>query len=107
MVNVYGENGSVIARVKYISNLDYWDGHNWTSGSMGHHSGVAKLRDGRFVLIHGSDWESDRNSAEIITEKEALDVILRSGNTDLLDDKRFSELKRLESEMVQEEEAEA
>ena len=52
-VNVL-EDGVVIARVEYNNNLDFWDGHNWTCGSTGRHLGLTQLRDGRFVLIHGT-----------------------------------------------------
>ena len=42
-VNVY-EDGKVIARVQYNDNLDYWDGKNWTCGSIGRHLGLTRLR---------------------------------------------------------------
>jgi len=95
MVNVYDKNDRIVARVKYNSNLDYWDGRNWTCGSVGRHRGLTKLKDGRYVLIHGTQWQGERDWAEIISPEEALQQILRSGNTDLLD--KYKDLKELYS----------
>ena len=103
-INVYDENGSVVARVQYNEKLDYWDGRNWTGGSAGRHLGITKLRDGSFVLIHGSQWESERSSAETVSPETALDAIMKSGNTNILEEKKFSELKKLmETTMIEEE----
>ena len=108
-VNVYADEfmEEVIARVRYNQNLDYWDGRNWTNGGVGRHKGLTKLRDGRFVLIHGTDWQGGKDWAEIISPEQALQEILKSGNTELLETKKFAELKKLyEKQMVQEEEEE-
>lgn len=102
-VNVYDDDGTVVARVKYSDNLDYWDGNNRTCGSTGRHKGLTKLRDGRYVLIHGTQWQGEKDSAEIITAEEALQEILSSGNTDLLDEKRFAELKEMAESLLIEE----
>jgi len=96
-VNVY-EDGDVIARVRYNQNLDYWDGRNWTNGGVGRHKGLTKLRDGRYVLIHGTNWQGEKDWAEIISPEQALQEILKSGNTELLDIKKFAELKKLYEE---------
>ena len=96
-VNVY-EDGDVIARVRYNQNLDYWDGRNWTNGGVGRHKGLTKLRDGRYVLIHGTQWQGEKDWAEIISPEQALQEILKSGNTELLDTKKFAELKKLYEE---------
>ena len=96
-VNVY-ENQDVIARVRYNSCLDYWDGRNWTNGGVGRHKGLTKLRDGRYVLIHGTNWQGEKDWAEIISPEQALQEILKSGNTELLDTKKFAELKKLYKE---------
>jgi len=93
-VNVYNGEGEVVARVRYTSNLDFWDGRNWSSGSMGHHQGLTKLRDGRYVIVYGSQWQGDRPWAEIVSPERALQAIVHSDNLDLLDEKRFSELKK-------------
>ena len=94
-VNVYDQNGDVIARVRYNQNLDYWDGRNWQNGGVGRHKGLTKLRDGRYVLIHGTDWQGEKDWAEIISPEQALQEILKSGNTELLETKKFYELKQL------------
>ena len=102
-INVY-DDGKVVARVEYNEKLDFWDGRNWTNGSTGRHTGITKLKDGSFVLIHGSQWESERSSAEIVSAETALDAVLHSGNTGILEEKKFAELKTLmESKMIEEE----
>ena len=93
-VNVY-ENGEVIARVRYNQNLDYWNGRNWQNGGMGRHKGITKLKDGRYVIIIGTDWQGERDYAYVVDADEALQEILKSGNTELLETKRFYELKQL------------
>ena len=96
-VNVY-EDGKVIARVQYNDNLDYWDGKNWTCGSMGRHLGLTRLRkSGRYVLIHGTDFQGEQGRAEIITEEEAYQAIVSSGNTQLLE--KFPDLQRFEEDI--------
>ena len=84
MVNVY-KNGEIIADVNYNNNLDVWNGQNWQSGGPGKHKGLTRLEDGRFVLIHGSDWQGVEDYAEVITPEEALQEILKS-SLDLLDE---------------------
>jgi hypothetical protein len=96
--NQYDLDGDVIARVRYNQNLDYWDGRNWTNGGVGRHKGLTKLRDGRYVLIHGTNWQGEKDWAEIISPEQALQEILKSGNTELLDTKKFAELKKLYEE---------
>lgn len=104
-VNVLDENGQVVGRVRYNNNLDWWDGNNWTCGAVGKHKGLTKLKDGRYVLIHGTQWQGEKDYAEIISQEEALQEILQSGNTDLLNTEKFAELKELyEKTMLVEEE---
>lgn len=96
-VNVY-EDGRVIARVEYNSNLDFWDGRNWTCGSTGRHLGLTRLRkSGQYVLIHGTDFQGEQDSAEIITEEEAYQAIISSGNIELL--AKFPDLQRFEVDL--------
>jgi hypothetical protein len=96
-VNVY-EDGKVIARVQYNDNLDFWDGKNWTCGSIGRHLGLTRLRkSGQYVLIHGTDFQGEQDSAEIITDEEAYQAIVSSGNTELLD--KFPDLRRFEEDI--------
>ena len=96
-VNVYKGN-KVVAKVRYNENLDYWDGRNWTNGGVGLHKGLTKLRDGRFVLIYGSQWQGEKGWAEIISPEQALQEILVSGNIELLNKKKFADLKKLYKE---------
>lgn len=80
MVNVYEneEHEKVIATVKYNQNLDTWDGRNFTSGSVGRHLGITQLQDGRFVLIHGTQWQGEHDWAEVISKERAIQEILKS-----------------------------
>lgn len=99
MVNVY-ENGEIIADVDYNTNLDVWNGQNWQSGGTGKHRGLTRLEDGRFVLIYGSDWQGVEDYAEVISEDEALQKILKSRNLDLLDE--FDLREMYEQKLVKE-----
>lgn len=103
-VPVYDDDGNIIARVRYNSCLDYWNGRNWENGGTGRHKGLTRLKDGRYVLIHSTDWQGEKDWAEIIGPKEALQEILKSGNDELLDTKKFRELKKLYEEEYEEEE---
>lgn len=113
-VNVYNDNectSDIIARVRYNSNLDYWDGRNHSNGGTGMHKGLTKLKDGRYVLIIGSQWQGSRDYGYIISAPKAIQEILRSGNSDLLKLKKFKDLKELyessgidDSEELEEEE---
>lgn len=94
MVNVY-DGYDVIARVKYNNNLDYWDGHNMSNGGVGRHKGLTRLKDGRYVLIYGTQWESERDYAEVITAGQALQEILHAGRLELLEEPKFKELKEM------------
>ncbi|PAD72865.1 hypothetical protein [Paenibacillus campinasensis] len=86
----------IIARVQYTSNLDYWDGGNWTNGGVGRHKGITKLRDGRYVIINGTQWQGERDYAYVVSDREALEAILSSGNEQLLKEGRFKSLRALE-----------
>ena len=81
-VNVCDEEGNITARVEYNSNLNYWDGSNWAYGSIGHHLGITRLKGGRFVLIHGSDYQGDRDWGEIVSNADAVQAIVRGDSTD-------------------------
>ena len=96
-VNVY-EDGDVIARVRYNQNLDFWDGRNFTCGSTGRHKGLTKLKDGRYVLIHGTQWQGEKDYAIVISAEQALQEILKAQRLELLDTKKFAELKKLYEE---------
>jgi len=98
-VNVY-DGEKVIARVKYNNNLDVWNGRNWQSGGTGHHKGLTQLVDGRFVLIHGTQWQGERDWAEIISKDRAIQEILKSGDEDLLD--KYGLRKEAEKYLIKE-----
>ena len=98
MIPVHTYEGEVVAEVQYNDNLDYWDGNNNTCGSTGHHKGLAILEDGRFVLIHGTQWQGERDTAEIITPEQAVQEILHSGNTGLFDE--FPELEAIREKTI-------
>ena len=96
--NQYDLGGDVIARVRFNQNLDYWDGRNWQNGGMGRHKGITKLRDGRYVIIIGSDWQGERDYAYVVDADEALQEILKAQQLELLDTKKFAGLKKLYEE---------
>ena len=103
-VNVY-ENGKIFARVEYNQNLDFWYDHNWTCGSTGRHLGITRLRkSGQYVLIHGTQLQGEQGSAEIITDEEAYQQIVSSGNIELLE--KFPDLMKFEEELDTDEDPE-
>jgi hypothetical protein len=110
-VNVYEHpmkmSQEVIARVRYNTVLDYWDGHNWKNGGPGWHKGITKLKDGRYVIIIGTDWQGQQDHAYVVAPEEALQEILRSQNLELLKTKKFKELKRLYEKTLPAEKPEA
>jgi hypothetical protein len=99
-INVYRneEHDDVVARVRYNQDLDHWDGRNFTSGSTGRHLGITKLKTGEYVLIYGTQWQGERDYAEIVSPMDALQAILKSGNAELLETKKFASLKKLAEE---------
>ncbi|CBH21381.1 protein of unknown function [Acetoanaerobium sticklandii] len=101
-VNVYEREEyerSIIARVEYNNNLDFWDGRNMCNGGAGRHKGITKLRDGRFVIIDGTDWQGETTTAYVVSDREALEEILESGNVYLLESRRFKKLKEMSEEL--------
>ena len=71
------DGDDVIGMVEYTDNLDYWDGSNHTCGSAGRHLGIGKTQDGGFYLVHGTQWQGERDSAEIVSEQEAKATVLK------------------------------
>ncbi len=96
--------GPIVARVRYNANLDHWDGRNFTCGQTGRHKGITKLKDGRYVLIHGTDWVDENDWAEVVDEETALQEVLKSGHLELLDTKKFRGLAELFEKITPEEE---
>lgn len=103
-VNVVDEDGQVVARVRYNANLDYWNGRDWENGGTGRHKGLTKLKDGRYVLIHGTQWTDEHDWAEVISPEQAVQEILKSGNVDLFNTKKFKELNELYKQQLVDEE---
>ena len=97
MVNVY-ENGIKIASVTYNDNLDYWDGHNNTCGSIGRHKGLTQLKkSGKYVLIHGTQHQDEKDYGVVLTPEEACQEVMRSRNYELFD--KFKGLKKCLAEI--------
>jgi hypothetical protein len=92
-----GSEGIVIAQVEYNSNLDHWDGYNWTCGETGRHLGVTQLEDKRFVLIHGTQWQGEKAWAEVVTDEKALQAILKHDESEL---NAFPELVELRDKTI-------
>jgi hypothetical protein len=65
---------------------------------MGRHKGITKLKDGRYVIIIGTDWQGERGYAYVVDAEEALQEILKAQRLELLETKKFVELKKLYEE---------
>jgi hypothetical protein len=104
MVNVYNENGEVVAQVKYNNNLDVWDGHNCQNGGIGLHKGLTWLTNNKFVLIYGTQWPGQEDHAEIISEEQAIQEIIKAGKDELLD--TFNLREKAEKILLKEKEIE-
>lgn len=101
MIPVYDEEDELIGEVEYNSNLDFWDGRNHTCGSTGRHLGLTQLETGEYVLIHGTQWQGERDRAEIISAEQAVKEIVRSGNLELFES--FPELAELRKTVIKQE----
>jgi len=101
MIPVYDEDGEVVGEVEYNADLDFWDGRNNTCGSTGRHKGLTQLETGEYVLIHGTQWQGERDHAEIISPEQAVKEIIASGNHELFD--RFPELAELRKTVIKQE----
>jgi hypothetical protein len=87
----------IISNVKYNQALDYWDGHNWTNGGTGLHKGITRLKkSGKMVIIEGSQWQGSRDIAYVVTDQEARNEIIQSGNTSLFE--KWPHLNNFEDE---------
>ena len=97
MIPVLDAYGVVVTFVRYNCNLDFWDGRNWTCGAVGRHKGLTRLKDGRFVIIYGTDWTGERDHGEFISAKDALQEILYAEAYDVLE-KYFPDYKHPDNE---------
>ena len=48
-------------------------------------AGIGKSKDGRYYLIHGTQWQGERDSAEIVSEEEAKATVLKN-NPDIYEE---------------------
>ena len=102
MIPVYDEAGDeIVGEVEYNSNLDFWDGRNNTCGSTGRHKGLTQLETGEYVLIHGTQWQGERNHAEIISPEQAVKEIIASGNHELFES--FPDLAEIRKTVIKQE----
>lgn len=74
------EDGVVVARVEYNKKLDFWDGRNYTCGQTGRHLGYTRLKSGKYVLIHGTQWQGEQNSAEVVSAEDLIQAAARTGH---------------------------
>jgi hypothetical protein len=104
-VSVRDKSGNVVASVEYNTNLDYWDGKNNTCGEVGRHLGITKLKKlDVFVLIHGTQWQGEQDTAEIMTDEEATQAILKNGHEEIFQVPKFNRLRDLWESQKDEEE---
>ena len=94
-VAVRDKDENYVAEVEYNNNLDVWNGNNYTNGGPGRHLGITKLKSGSYVLIHGTQWQGESDTAEIVSDRVALNAIMQSDNLKMLDDPKYARLKRL------------
>lgn len=100
MTNVY-ENGEIIATVGYNANLDVWNGSNYQNGGTGRHLGITAIQNEKekyYVLIHGSDWQGDRDWAEIISDHKAFQLIMKY-SPELLEEEKFKDLNKFKENL--------
>lgn len=97
-INIFDEYGvQVEAQIKLNNNL---------SGDSKLLRGLARLRNGSYVLMWEDEWDH-QICTSFIDEETALQEILKSGNTSLLQEERFMDLhKLLNNEWEDEEETE-
>jgi len=101
MIPVYDEDGEVVGEVEYNADLDFWDGRNNTCGSTGRHKGLTQLQTCEYVLIHGTQWQGERDHAEIISPEQAVKEIIASGNHELFES--FPDLAELRKTVMKQE----
>lgn len=87
--NDHDYDNMVVGRVKANTRLDTWDGKNYTfRGSTGIHGGITKLKkprgDKSFVFIRTSQWVGDKPIGWLISDDEALSLLIEAGREDLI-----------------------
>jgi len=92
-IPVKDETGKIVALVDRNANLDVWDGNNFTSGEIGKHLGITYLRSAmKYVLIHSTQWQGEKDWAEIISDDRAASEIAYRV-PELFEDPRFRKLR--------------
>lgn len=79
LINVYSDEQQteIVGRVTYNSNLDHWDGNNWSDGGVGTHIGMSRLKkSGKMVVIHGTQWQGCKDYGVVVSDAEAIQIIL-------------------------------
>lgn len=99
-VVIYDENGKVIGRVRYSNNLDYPSGCYWLYKTENFQEGLMKLYDGRYVLIYIFKKPFKKSYGKVISPDRALQEILGSKSFELLDARKFAELKQLADQIL-------
>jgi len=75
-VPLYDHKDKVLGVVNYTANLDFWDGHDHSSGVPGEHIGIGKCQKGWYVC-HGTQWEGRKGHARLVTEEFAKQLCLK------------------------------
>lgn len=99
-VVIYDENGKVVGRIKYSNNLDYPNGCYWLHKTNGFQKGLMKLYDGRYVLIYIFKKPFKRSYGKVVSPDRALQEILGSNSFELLNTRKFVELKQLADQIL-------
>lgn len=97
---IYNEKGKVIGRVRYSENMDYPNGCYWLHKTNGFQEGLMKLYDDRYVLIYVFKKPFKRSYGKVVSADRALQEILGSHSFELLETKKFAELKQLADEIL-------
>jgi len=76
MVRLF-DGDEVVGVVKYTDNLDFYDGRNYSCGGVGRHLGIGKLKNGKWYVCYGTQWQGERDYAEVISESTAKKLCLQ------------------------------
>jgi len=93
MTVLYDNDEEIVGDVEYNQKLDFWSGANYQNGGIGLHLGFGKTRDGEFYLIFGSDWQGQKDRAEIVPAEEIVKEAIKSGNLNEIED--YPELMKI------------
>lgn len=97
-VEIY-EEGRIVGRVEYNNNLDFLHETNYQHGGLGMHLGFEKIKDGRYVLIYGTQWHDKKDYAEVATLEDVANAIVRAGKEELFEEEQYADLKATAEKM--------